>query len=444
MTDFTGGVLSAIKEFDMLPSGSRVLVCLSGGADSVSLLSALYELKDSLSFELFAAHYNHRLRGGESDGDETFCREVCDKLGVPLFVGSGDVSGEAQRRSQGIEECARDMRYAFFYETAARIGGARIATAHTADDNLETVLMRIARGTGLKGLCGIPPVRGDIIRPLIYLRRRDVEEYLSSRGLSHREDSTNAEDGHFRNIIRHRVIPALSEYGFEPSAQAAEMTRLLREDESFLEDLADDFIKTHPVLKASELSALPFSLSSRVLRKAAGRDLSAEHVRAVLDLAGSGGPSDSLDLPGVTVRREYDSILFGKAEELSFEPFAISPGDSRDVTSIGLRISAAEELWTGEINKSFTELVFKSDTVCDKILIRPRKTGDFIRLSPSSGQKSLKKLYIERKIPAHRRSAVPVVSDGCGVLGVCGIGTDLRSRARKGDNVIKITFAEIK
>ncbi|MBQ2158378.1 MAG: tRNA lysidine(34) synthetase TilS, partial [Oscillospiraceae bacterium] len=191
MTVFSSGVLSAIREFDMIQPGDRVLVCLSGGADSVCLLSVLSELSDELDLELFAAHYNHRLRGDESDGDEEFCAALCRGLGVPLFVGSGDVRLEAERRSQGIEECARDMRYEFFYETAASLGGAKIATAHNAEDNLETVLMRIARGTGLKGLCGIPPVRGEIIRPLLYVKRAEIETYLRVNGIPHREDSSN-------------------------------------------------------------------------------------------------------------------------------------------------------------------------------------------------------------------------------------------------------------
>ncbi len=444
MTVFSSGVLSAIREFDMIQPGDRVLVCLSGGADSVCLLSVLSELSDELDLELFAAHYNHRLRGDESDGDEEFCAALCRGLGVPLFVGSGDVRLEAERRSQGIEECARDMRYEFFYETAASLGGAKIATAHNAEDNLETVLMRIARGTGLKGLCGIPPVRGEIIRPLLYVKRAEIETYLRVNGIPHREDSSNETDDYFRNVIRHRVIPALRESSLDPAASAANMTRLLREDESFLDSLSEKYLNEHPELSASDLASQPFSLSSRVIRKAAGSELSFSHVEAVLKLLKSPDPSASLDLPGLIVRREYDRLVFGRAESSTFEPFMILPGEARKIPEAG-RIVRAELIESaGEIHKSFTDLVFKSESVCGNMLIRPRKTGDYIRLSSGSGQKSLKKLFIDRKIPAHLRSSVPVVCDDAGVLGVCGIGTDVRSRAQKGDRVIKISFEDIK
>lgn len=444
MTVFSSGVLSAIREFNMIQPGDRVLVCLSGGADSVCLLSVLSELSDKLGIELFAAHYNHRLRGSESDGDEEFCLSLCRGLGIPLYIGSGDVRSEAERRSQGIEECARDMRYAFFYETAAALGGAKIATAHNAEDNLETVLMRVARGTGLKGLCGIPPVRGDIIRPLLYTKRADIEAYLRVNGIPHREDSSNETDDYFRNTIRHRAIPALRASSADPAASAANMTRLLREDESFLDSLSEKYLAEHPTLSASELSSQPFSLSSRVIRKAAGSELSFAHVEAVLELLKSPDPSASLDLPGLTVRREYDRLIFGQAESVAFEPFAISPGEEREIPEAGLKARAELIESAGEIHKSFTDLVFKSECVCGNMLIRPRKTGDFIRLSSGSGQKSLKKLFIDRKIPAHLRASVPVICDDAGVLGVYGIGTDVRSRAEKGDRVIKISFEDIK
>ena len=173
-------------------------------------------------------------------------------------------------------------------------------------------------------------------------------------------------------------------------------------------------------------------------------ELSFAHVEAVLELLKSPDPSASLDLPGLTVRREYDRLIFGQAESVAFEPFAISPGEEREIPEAGLKARAELIESAGEIHKSFTDLVFKSECVCGNMLIRPRKTGDFIRLSSGSGQKSLKKLFIDRKIPAHLRASVPVICDDAGVLGVYGIGTDVRSRAEKGDRVIKISFEDIK
>ena len=189
-----------IRDYDMVQPGDTLVCALSGGADSVALLFALYLLKDKLGITLEAAHFNHHLRGEESDRDEAFARELCDRYDIPIHVGSGRVTAG----DKGLEASARDARYVFL-----RTIPGKIVTAHTADDNAETVLLHLIRGTGLKGLGGITPVSGNLIRPMLMVTRGDVERFLEEWCLGHIEDSSNGTDAFLRNRVRHHVMPLL-------------------------------------------------------------------------------------------------------------------------------------------------------------------------------------------------------------------------------------------
>lgn len=188
-------LLRMIRQYDMIMPGDTVVCAVSGGADSVALLFAMYLLRDKLDIRLEAAHFNHHLRGEESDGDEAFVREFCGRYDIPLHVGSAEV----RPGKKGLEAAARDARYAFL-----RSLNGKIATAHTADDNAETVIMRMIRGTGLKGLGAIAPVSGNVIRPMLLINRQEVEKFLLAWGLPHREDSSNASDAFYETVS---VIP---------------------------------------------------------------------------------------------------------------------------------------------------------------------------------------------------------------------------------------------
>jgi tRNA(Ile)-lysidine synthase len=201
------------EKHHMFPSEGTILAAVSGGADSVCLLAALLELKDKFGFSVAAAHFDHRLRGAESDRDALFVGRLCRDLNVTLYTGSADVGGYARENGLGGEEAARRLRYDFFYETGKKSGAVRIATAHTADDNAETILFHLTRGAGLRGLGGIPPVHGHIIRPMLAVTREEVLFFLSGRSLTYVEDSSNADEKYSRNLIRRRVIPVLKQIG---------------------------------------------------------------------------------------------------------------------------------------------------------------------------------------------------------------------------------------
>ena len=224
-------VKRTIADHAMLAPGETVLLALSGGADSVALLRALR----ALGYPVRAFHLNHCLRGAESERDEAFCRTLCGRLGVPLAVERVDAAAAAHAQGTGVEEAARRLRYE---RLRAAAQGAKIATAHTADDNLETMLFHLARGTGPKGLAGIPPVRGDIIRPLIGAERAQVEAYLAEHGQDFVTDSTNLSDDYTRNRIRHEVVPVLRQLNPSVCGAAARLGGLLRQDEAYLHEQA--------------------------------------------------------------------------------------------------------------------------------------------------------------------------------------------------------------
>ena len=215
-----------LKEQALLSPGDKVIAAVSGGADSVAMLFALYLLRDELGITLEAAHFNHHLRGAESDRDEAFVTDFCGRYDIPLHLGSGRiVPGK-----KGLEAAARDARYAFL-----RSLPGKVATAHTADDNAETVFMRLIRGTGLKGLGAIAPVSGNVIRPMLTVTRDDVEAFLEEYALPHVEDSSNAEDDFLRNRIRHGILPLMRAENPRIGENLSAMALLLRQDEACLQ-----------------------------------------------------------------------------------------------------------------------------------------------------------------------------------------------------------------
>ena len=394
-----------LRQYDMIAAGDHVVCAISGGADSVALLFGMYLLREKLGITLSAAHFNHHLRLAESDRDEAFVRDFCSRYDIPLAVGEAQVvSGK-----KGLEAAAREARYAFF----ATLPG-KIATAHTADDNAETVLMHLVRGTGLRGLGGISPVNGNIIRPMLTVTRQEVLAFIKEYALSFVEDSSNATDEFLRNRLRHSVMPLLTEENPRLAENMSQMAMELRFDADALETADSN-------CTVSQLRTMSPAMRSRALHRFLKENGVLEpernHIRALESLVFSIKPSARANLPGaVTIARNYDRLELLKNDPTP-EAVELRPGQTLQLPQWGFEVSCvmAEEI----IN---TKEIFTVNAT-EPVVMRPRQAGDSIRLN--AGTCTLKKLFIDRKIPANRRDRIPVFSDAQGVLGVWGIGANV-------------------
>ena len=397
-----------VRRYNMVSPGDTVVCAVSGGADSVAMLFAMYLLKEKWSITLEAAHFNHHLRGDESDRDEAFVKDFCQRFDIPLHLGGGNiVPGK-----KGLEAAARDARYAFLNSIPGKI-----ATAHTADDNAETVLMHLVRGTGLKGLGAIAPVNGKLIRPLLSLTRQDVEDFLLEYHLPHIEDSSNHTDQFLRNRIRRQVMPLLKAENPSLAENLSAMALRLRQDEAALDHLASE----HAEATVTELRTMEPAIRNRILEKflkASGvREPEAQHIALVEALVFSDKPSAMAVFPGdVTIGRNYDHLTVID-QTARLETIALACPGVTDLPQLGLRICCETADGQASDRNGFTVVTSGSPVV------RQRMTGDAMRFP--GGTKTLKKWFIDKKIPASQRDRVPVIADDGGILGVYGAGVNL-------------------
>lgn len=404
---------AALRE--LVQPGERVFCAVSGGADSVALLFGMYLLREKFQLDLSAAHFNHHLRGEESDRDAEFVQEFCRGYAIPLVLGQAQVLPG----KKGLEAAAREARYAFL-----RSLPGKVATAHTADDNAETVLMHLIRGTGLKGLGGIAPVNGSVIRPMLSITRQEVEAFLQEYHLPHREDSSNASDDFLRNRLRHHVMPLLQMENPGVSLAISAAALRLRQDEEYLQSQLE---KELP--HVSVLAQMPPALQSRYLEHFLKQNGVPEpeqvHISAARELLYSDKPSARMDFPGgVVIARDYDRLtVLGNPPALMEERLAV-PGVT-ELPQWGIRVTCEEEP-----NGGFGVNVRGSLTV------RSRKAGDEIRLP--GGSKSIKKLMIDRKISAPERNRIPILADDDGVLWAGQFGGNLARLAEKPTHYILI------
>lgn len=422
---------------ELLPRSGVILCAVSGGADSVYLLFRLREL----GYAAAAAHYHHGLRGENADRDEAFVHELCRAHDIPLVSERGDAAAYARERRLGIEEAARELRYAFLERAADAMSASVIATAHTADDNAETILMRLIRGAGLRGLGGIPPVRGRIVRPLLDETHDEALAYLSARGIPHVEDETNAGDVYFRNRLRHAVMPRLRAENPSFSRTVSRTAALLREDEAFLAGLAEDFLRRNSdgsSLPAAELAALPRPIALRAVRLMAD-GISAEQAGSVLALAQSGGYTD---VSGMRVGVSGGRVIFGVPSCDVLPTAALEPGRKLALPGTGLTILCEKiPVFPADVYKSLNTFYLKCENICGSIIVTARRPGDKYRPAGRGCSKSIKQLFLEAGVPRWERGSVPVLRDGSGILGVYGFGPAERACARPGDrDVIRIQF----
>ncbi len=417
-------VLETIKKHHMLEKGDRVLVALSGGADSAALLLVLKELEEELGITVFAANLNHNIRGEESDGDSLFVKELCGRLGVRLFYKSVDIPSMAKRDCIGEEECGRRERYRFFDEAAKELGGAKTATGHHMGDNAETALFHLFRGCAGRGLSGIPYVRGNIIRPLLDMDKSEIEAYLREKGETWRVDSTNFSDEYTRNRIRNVILPEIKKLFPDAERKIVSASQCAALDEEyFISEAEGSGAFENGGINAEKFALLHESVRRRAaliaLREWNVKDASFEKIRAVCDIAlGATGRSRDVG-SGVRIINDYGFVHPCNLNKSGFER-TVKTGENAVFEVFGgyVEIKTVDKCEKMRNNKRIA--IFDADKAGD-IELRTRRDGDRIAPVGMNGTKKLKQLFIDMKIPREKRDSIILAAKGSDILFVPGI-----------------------
>ena len=426
-------VKETIQKYDLLPIGSSVTVGVSGGADSVALLSVLLSLKEEFSLNISAVHVNHGIRGEEAQRDEDFVRDFCEKNNVELKVYKRDIPAEKLKTHESEEECARRIRYECFNDAAK---GSLIATAHTLSDSIETMLFNMARGSSLSGLCSVPAKRGNIIRPLIDCTRTDVEDYCKTNALTFVTDSTNLSNDYTRNYIRHEILPKFSRINSNYISAFSRCLDFIREDNSFLEKLALDVLKeakTEDGLLCDTLLKNERTIIKRAIHLFLKNEynISAEsrHIELIVNNLSNKFTLQLSDEFFICIDNRIIKVFQKAAKENNSKIY--------ECLNIGLNETCAGKLEVSLINvedlrekiKNASEVLaiyFDYDKINSSVVLRNRKSGDKITLLKRNVTKSLKKLLCEMKIPKNERDRLLIIADDNDVIWVEKVGINAK------------------
>ena len=436
-------LLPWMEQWNMLPPrGGTILCAVSGGRDSVCLLHYLCSLREKYGFNVAAAHYNHQMRP-TAQRDQDFVTELCRTLDVPLYVGTGDVYAIAKERGLGVEETGRVLRYAYLNEVADTIGAQRIATAHHQDDQAETVLLNLLRGTGPEGLRGIPAVRGRLIRPLLDTPREEIEAYLTEYGLGHVEDETNASLAFTRNRLRKIVMPELEKIHPAMRRNIARAASIVGREDRFLNLLAAEYLPPEGTkLDCAALRRAPEVLRPRMVRLLLDRlavgkkDMTATHVEAIVALAltDCGG---MVSLPGgaAAICRKGQLQLAVLEPELP-ESMPLCEGENRWGPWC-IRVQTKIE---GEILQKKDAILLKCDMINQSLAIGPCPDRQRLTLPGSRGSRSVKRLLSERGIPPEVRRQTPAFQVDGHLAAVWRLGTDVEFMPEETGRWVEITL----
>ncbi len=473
--DLYGRVLESIGRQALIRPGDRIGIGVSGGADSVAMLRIFAELQTQLGIAILVLHFHHRLRGMEADEDERFVKALAGEFHLEFESGSADVAGEARDRGWNVEDAARRLRYRFFASVAEARGLQRVAVAHTANDQAETVLSHLLRGTGLTGLAGIYPDAGLIVRPLLELGREELRGFLSELGQPWREDATNQDTSRMRARIRHQLIPLLlREFDAAAVTRLSRLARHAREDETFWRSLEDerfhalvsreasaaislrveDLLSPLPPLISADrgaqggpksLSAPTMALTRRLVRRifaelrGSRERLTSRHVDSVIDLAAKSQSGARIDLPGICVERIFDRLCFRRV--VTAPDTAQARETSRRNCDFAYNILRPARLESASIVVTEIRRRFKlkmvdwppaqSDTVVgwgaldfDRIrwplVLRNWRPGDSYRPHGSRHVRKLKRLLLKSRVPRNARGSWPVLTSEGKVIWASG------------------------
>lgn len=440
-----------LRETGCIPIGSRLLVALSGGADSVALLSLLRGCSRELELQIEAAHLDHSLRSTSCD-DADFVVRLCLDLEIPLTSSRCDVAAAAREKRGNLEEVARDLRRSFLLETAKARNCELIVLGHHADDQAETFVMRLLRGAGPGGLAGMRLADGMLVRPLLSFRKQEILDYLSMQGLGWREDGSNQDLGYTRNSIRHRLLPELESYNPQIVPQLSGLCERLRQDEVFLYSLVQQElarclqrVEDEWQVDCASLTELPPALAGRVVRAVLQevrgdlRGLNAKHVAAVIGLVTGGPVQGEIMLPEVWVARRYEICRFRKLPPELPEPGVLTLSCAGDYSLPDGRILRVT-LEKRSQGSSAQTAEFCADSVNLPLLVRSVQPGDRLRPSGMVGTKKLQDLFVDLKLTREERQSTPLIARGEEVLWVVGLRRCAGYQPEAGRPVLRLTI----
>jgi tRNA(Ile)-lysidine synthase len=458
-------VKKTIEKHFMLSGRERLLIALSGGPDSVCLLRILKILQEELRLDLQAQYIDHGLRPGEAGLEIDFCKNLCAKFNLPFLTKKVDVKCYAREKKLNIQEAARELRYRAFEETARDFNAEKIALGHTADDQAETVLMRLLRGTGPAGLSGIPPVRGKFIRPLIEVQRKEVEQYLGEEKIDFIIDSSNLKKDYLRNEIRLSLMPRIKEINPNIADTLLRTASIFREEERYFEILvAKTLMKvvsrkknSHIELFLSPLEAMEKVILRRTLRRAIDetkglRGISFIHIEDIIELVKKGKPGDRLYLPhGIRAIKTYSTLTLTSESPVRLNSYTLNvPGEIiLKETGVLIHASLGETQDFEEPSQSVredadfkTSATFDAERLIFPLIIRSREKGDFFYPLGFGKKKKLQDFFVDEKVPRDERDAIPLIVSGDDIVWVVGYRGDDRFKVT--DETKRVLKLEVK
>ncbi len=423
------------EKFHMLSPQAGVLVGLSGGADSVALLEVLCRMREELSLRLFAVYVHHGIRPS-AQKDAAFCELLCKRKNVEFVCEKVDAQSFAKEQAVTLEEAGRTLRYEIFEKYRILKGLDVIAVGHHKNDQAETMLFQLFRGSGIKGLSGIPYQRGHVIRPLLFVSRKEIETFLKEKGLDYITDETNLLDIYSRNKIRHHIIPAAEEICAGALDNMSRASMLLREVQDFMEKESDAFLKKYAHYEEKQISfsvtdfkechmALQKYIVMTVIEELTGhrKDITGKHIESILELLEKDGEK-SIDLPyGYFVKKQYNTLFFAESRGNTAEQkqISITPGNTYNLPDGRyLEVSLIKDNNFQNIPKSDCIKWFDYDKIFHTLLVRTRQPGDYLTIDEKESRKSLQDYFINEKVPKSIRDNVFVLADGHHVLWVLG------------------------
>lgn len=472
-------VLATIKNYQMLVPGERIVVAVSGGPDSIALLSVLHALKQDYSLDLMAAHLNHCIRGDAALHEAEFVKDISMKLGIPFQYGESDVPGLQKNSGRSLEETARTERYKFLREVARECGAQKIALGHHRNDQVETVIMHILRGSGIRGLRGMLPIRDNLfIRPLLEIGRNEILAWLRDIQMPFMTDASNYDGTYLRNRIRHELIPLLVN-GYHSKVEEAviRLADTARKEDDYLSDVVKECMiswNQWPVgnevsIRLPELSRLHEAVQNRIFlvimnaMSGAGECTAQVHIKAIHGLVSSGKSEGYINLPGGMIAgRDHERLVFyktgnekhkryqqkrnGEDKTGAYDAYCVNIPVSIPMLlhipsqGVSLKFSISDQ--PGEIDFSnASSAAMDIEKVIQPLFVRSPRHGDRFKPFGMIGTKKLKNYFIDEKIPGEQRKKTLLLVDSLGILWIAGMRLD--ERCRLTENTGKILRVEI-